>query len=78
VNVFDDKGLIIATSFNGRRFELSDRILAKAFLRHPLLTLKVIAGIHWEALRLWRKGTRMVPRPPAPDRPVTIVAKSEL
>jgi DUF1365 family protein len=75
VNVFDDQGLIITTSFNGRRRELSDKVLAKAFLRHPLLTLKVIAGIHWEALRLWRKGMRMVARPAAPDRAVTIVAK---
>ena len=36
------------------------------------MTLKVIAGIHWEALRLWRKGLRIVPRPPPPREAVTI------
>ena len=37
--------------------------LLSAFVRYPLLTLKVIAGIHWEALRLWGKGLRLVDRP---------------
>jgi DUF1365 family protein len=30
--------------------------------------VKIIAAIHWEALRLWVKGLRLVPRPLAvPD-----------
>ena len=62
---------MIATSFAGKRHELSDRALLGAFLRHPLLALKVLAGIHWEALRLWRKGMRLQPRPPAPAVPVS-------
>lgn len=57
---------MITTSFVGERQELSDRALLQAFLSHPLLALKVLAGIHWEALRLWRKGMRLQPRPPAP------------
>ena len=35
-----------------RRRAFSDRLLAA----YPLMTLKVIAAIHWEALRLWLKG----------------------
>jgi hypothetical protein len=31
----------------------------------PLVTLKIVAAIHWEALRLWLKGARLVPRPHA-------------
>jgi DUF1365 family protein len=27
------------------------------------VTLKIVAAIHWEALRLWVKGLRLVPRP---------------
>jgi DUF1365 family protein len=42
------------------------------FFSHPLLTLKVIAGIHFEALRLWAKGLRLQTRPPAPEQPVSI------
>ena len=26
------------------------------------MTLKIVAAIHWEALRLWLKGARLVPR----------------
>ncbi len=63
---------MIATSFTGTRQELSDRSLLRAFLSHPLLALKVLGGIHWEALRLWRKGMRLQPRPPAPPDPVSI------
>jgi DUF1365 family protein len=37
------------------------------------MTLKVIAAIHWHALRLWWKGVPLVPRPDAPARPVTVL-----
>ena len=40
----------------GRRAPFTDRALMGAWLRHPLLTLKVISAIHFEALRLWLKG----------------------
>jgi hypothetical protein len=30
--------------------------------------LKIVAAIHWEALRLWIKGARLAPRPdPGPE-----------
>jgi uncharacterized protein len=44
------------------RQPLDDRQLARTFLRHPALTWKVIAGIHWEALRLWLKGVPVAAR----------------
>ena len=40
--------------------------IARALLRHPVMTANVIAGIHWEALRLWWRGLPIVPRP-TPD-----------
>ncbi|TNE93842.1 MAG: DUF1365 domain-containing protein, partial [Gammaproteobacteria bacterium] len=33
----------------------------------PLMTLKVIGGIHWEALRLWMKGLKLQPGHEHPD-----------
>jgi DUF1365 family protein len=71
----DRDGTLIVAALSARRRPLTDAMLLRAFLRTPLLTLKVIGGIHWEALRLWIKGLRLHPRPPAPARPVTIVAQ---
>ena len=37
------------------RREICSRTLARALLRFPLMTLRVITAIHWQALRLWLK-----------------------
>lgn len=52
---------LLRASLTARRRALSGLELARAFLRTPLLTWKVIAGIHLEALRLWLKGVRVHP-----------------
>lgn len=39
-----------------RRQEISGPALARMLVGFPLMTLKVIWGIHWQALRLWLKG----------------------
>ena len=67
------EGELLIASQTGRRQPLDDRTLLRAFLAYPLMTLKVIGGIHWNALKLWRKGAKLVPRPPAPDHAVTVV-----
>ena len=51
----DAQGPLIVAAFSGQRRELSDGALLAAFLRYPLLTLKVVAGIHVEALWLFLK-----------------------
>lgn len=63
---------LIAT-LTGRRRPLSDRVLARQLLRFPLLTMQVIAAIHWQALRLWLKGARYHRRPDPPRHAVTLV-----
>lgn len=70
----DAKGLLLSAAFFGRRVVMDDRRLASALLRYPLLTLKVMGGIHWEALRLWLKGVPLVQRSAPPAEPVTIVS----
>lgn len=50
---------VLTAWFAGKRRPLSDANLFNEWLRHPAMTFKVIAGIHWEALFLWRKLRRI-------------------
>jgi uncharacterized protein len=68
----DDDGPLIVAIFAARRHELTDAGLIWAFCRTPLLTLKVIGGIHWAALRLWIKGIRLHGRPAVTSHTVDI------
>ena len=49
---------ILNASFSGTRRALTDGALLRLFLRYPLMTLKVVAAIHFEAVRLMLKGVR--------------------
>lgn len=46
---------VLNAAFSGRRKPLTDKALASALVRHPLMTLKVVAAIHYQAFRLWLK-----------------------
>jgi DUF1365 family protein len=70
----DRDGPLLAATFNGRRRALTTAALLRSFCSLPLVTLKIVAAIHWEALRLWLKGARLVPRPNSvPAKPVNTV-----
>ncbi|MCE9649078.1 MAG: DUF1365 domain-containing protein [Parvibaculum sp.] len=65
----DAGGTLFTASFAGKNRNFTEGVLLRAFLFFPLLTLKVVAGIHWEALKLWLKGVPLKPRPDhGPDR----------
>lgn len=64
----DPGGDLLLATYTGQRAPLTRGALLGAFLTHPLLTLKVIGAIHWEALRLWRKGAVFHRRPDPPVR----------
>jgi uncharacterized protein len=66
---------VIAASLSGTRRRLTDAALMKAFVSHPLLTLKVIAGIHWHALRMVLKGFRIHARAPAERHATATIAR---
>lgn len=59
----DRDGPLLAATFNGRRSTLTTAALLRSFFALPLVTFKIVAAIHWEAVRLWIKGARLVPRP---------------
>ena len=68
-------GPLLAATFAGRKRDLTTRHLVAAFLGLPLVTLKVIGAIHFEAARLWLKGARLQPRPqPKPETRAYILA----
>jgi uncharacterized protein len=58
----DREGPLLAATFHGRRRALTSAALLRSFFSLPLVTFKIMAAIHWEALRLWIKGARLVPR----------------
>ena len=59
-------------TLNLRRAPLTDRALAGLFVGMPLMTLGVVAAIHWEALRLWIKGAPFGARPPGPKTGMSV------
>jgi DUF1365 family protein len=59
----DPEGPVLAATFNGKRRALTSGALLRSFFGLPMVTLKIMAAIHWEALRLWIKGARLVTRP---------------
>jgi DUF1365 family protein len=58
----DSEGPLLSATFNGHRRTLTTGELLRSFFSLPAVTAKIIVAIHWEALRLWLKGVRFVPR----------------
>jgi DUF1365 family protein len=71
MNVWPDGGVHRTPTFDAtltlRRRPWTASSLRATLLRQPLMTAKVIGAIHWEALRLRRKGLPIVPMPTRPS-----------
>ncbi|MGQ0457583.1 MAG: DUF1365 domain-containing protein [Hyphomicrobium sp.] len=72
----DADGALIKTHFRAAREDLSDRQLLRHVARYPLLTLKVIAAIHYEAMKLWLKGVPLATRHASPRYSTTPLASA--
>ena len=52
----DSEGTILTATQTGDKKEFSFNQLLKNFFKYPLMTIKIISSIHYEALLLWKKG----------------------
>ena len=58
----DKEGKILYASQDGVKSELNNSTLIKTYLKHPLMTFKIILAIHFEAFKLWTKGIKYIRR----------------
>jgi DUF1365 family protein len=65
IQAADSCGVILTAGFAGRATSLTNASIMGAALRMPWLGLMVLGGIHWEAVKLWRKGLKLRPAPVA-------------
>jgi DUF1365 family protein len=78
IDTHDADGLVLAASFVGRRSELTDGALVRAWLSHPWMTIGVFLAIHIEALKIWLKGEKVRHRTPETGHRVTIARAAAL
>jgi DUF1365 family protein len=64
LNVFikqsDPEGVLLTAVQVGKRLEMNSKNLFVEFLKHPLMSFKVILAIHFEAFKLWFKGIKHI------------------
>jgi len=63
MSVLRDDTCELEASLDLERRALSGASLARVLGRYPLMTAQVIGAIHWQALRLWLKGTPVYDHP---------------
>lgn len=61
---------LLFAEWKGIKHPLTTKTLLKQFFAFPLITLKIIVGIHWEALFIWAKGAKFYRHTPPPSKEV--------
>ena len=56
----DKDGKILYASQDGVKSEITNSNMTKSYLKHPLMTFKIILAIHFEAFKLWSKGIKFI------------------
>ena len=60
IDQYDEEGKLLYASQDGNRVELNNKNLFLSYIKHPLMTFKIIAAIHFEAFKLWIKGIKFI------------------
>jgi uncharacterized protein len=73
INYFDTDAptALIKTTMSGRLVPVTLASSLQAIFSFPLFSFAVIAGIHWQALRLWMKKVPWFPKPVPPPNEIT-------
>jgi len=66
IREYQNDQLMLIASQTGSRRPFDDRHLLAQVLRVPFQTLKVLAAIHWQALKIWAQGARFHSKPAPP------------
>jgi len=61
----------VLATLTGKRGPLTTRAVLRSALRRPFGARRVLALIHWQALKLWWKGAPYRVRPEPPEREVS-------
>ena len=67
----DNAGPLLETSVSGTLEPITQSSLRKALWGYPAMTFGVIARIHWQAFKLWRKHVPFISKPRSPETFVT-------
>ena len=60
IDQYQSNEKILFASQDGKRADLTSAELMKSYLKHPLMTFKIISAIHFEAFKLWAKGIKFI------------------
>lgn len=71
IDLADEQGLLLRTSIAGPVSPMTSTALLWKLLSNPVMPVKVIALIHYQALKLFLKRIRHVPKPAPPAAPIS-------
>ena len=60
IDQYQSNEKLLYASQDGKRVDFTSIELIKSYLKHPLMTFKIISAIHFEAFKLWAKGIRFI------------------
>ena len=60
IDQYDSEDQILYASQDGTRSDFNTQHLIKSYLKHPIMTFKIILAIHFEAFKLWAKGIKFI------------------
>ena len=72
-----DKRSVFDANLSLTRHPLDGPSMALALARHPVMTLEVIFGIHWQALRLFLKGVPFHTHPAKRPAALHVISESD-